>query len=215
MIIEQNVLHPGDQRYTIAVPTGYTDETPVPLILALHFAGHGAPYYGRIILEELVEPALGDLGGLIVAPDCTSGSWSNPQSEADVLTLLDYISNNYAVDLERVVVTGYSMGGNGTWYLAARNPDRFSAAVVLSGWPPEEAGRVDWQVPIYVIHSRQDELMPLEPTQYIVNALSEQGVEIKLVVLDGITHFETFRFIEPLRSAVPWIEQVWQGKSRS
>jgi len=215
MNIEQKLLQPGDQRYTIAVPTGYSDETPVPLVLALHFAGHGTPFYGRLILEELVEPALGDLGGLIVAPDCTADSWSNAQSEADVLTLLDYVSANYAIDPGRVIVTGYSMGGNGTWYLAARNPGRFSAAVALSGWPSDEVGQVDWQVPIYVIHSRQDEFMPLEPTQFIVNSLAEQGIEIELMVLDGITHFETYRFIEPLKSVVPWIEQVWQGKSRS
>ncbi len=212
MNIEQKVLQPGDQRYTIAFPTGYSENTPVPLILALHFAGHGTPFYGRMILEELVKPALGDLGGLIVAPDCTSDSWSNPQSEADVLALLDYVSNNFAVDPERVVVTGYSMGGNGTWYLAARNPGRFSAALVLSGWPPDEVGLVDWQVPSYVIHSRQDELMPLEPTRFAVTALAEKGVEIELMVLDGITHFETFRFIDPLRSVVPWIEQVWQAQ---
>ncbi len=210
MNIEQKVLPPGDQHYTIAVPTGYSGDKPVPLILALHFAGHGTPYYGRMILEELVEPALGDLGGLIVAPDCTADTWSNPQSEADVLTLLDYVSKNYAVDPERIVVTGYSMGANGTWYLAARHPGRFSAAVVMSGWPPDEVGRVDWQVPIYVIHSQQDEFIPLEPTRFAVTSLAEKGADIELLVLDNITHFETYRFIEPLRSVVPWIEQVWQ-----
>ena len=215
MNIEQKVLHPGDQRFTISVPAYYSDERPVPLILALHFAGHGTPFYGRMVLEELVEPALGSLGAIILAPDCTADSWSNPQSEADVMTLLDYVSNNYAIDPKRVMVVGYSMGGNGAWYLAARHPGRFSAAIVMSGWPPDEVGLVDWQVPIYVIHSRQDELMPLEPTQYSVNTLAEQGAEIELMVLDGITHFETYRFIEPLHSVAPWIEKVWQGKGEN
>jgi len=212
MNIEQKVLLPGDQRYTIATPTGYTGDKPVPLVLALHFAGHGTPFYGRIILEELVEPALRALEALIVAPDCTAETWSDPHSEADVLTLLDYLSNNYAVDAERVLITGYSMGGNGTWYMAARHADRFSAAVVVSGWPSPEVEGVDWKVPIYVIHSRQDEFVPLEATQYAVNSLAEQGAEIKLVVLDGITHFETHRFIEPLHSVVPWVEGLWQDK---
>ena len=49
----------------------------------------------------------------------------------------------------------------------------------------------------------------------ITAPIVQQGVEIELLVLDGITHFETYRFIEPLKSVVPWIEQVWQGKSRS
>ncbi len=213
MTIAQEVLQPGNQRYTIAIPDGYPGEVPVPLILALHYAGHGTPYYGRTILEQLVEPALRDLGAVIVAPDCTAASWSDLQSEAAVLSLLDFVSNSYNVDTERVIVTGYSMGGNGAWYLAARNPDRFSAAVVMSGWPPAEIGQVEWQVPVYVIHSRDDELMPLEPTQYAVNTLAEQGVDIESSFLDGITHFETYRFIEPLSSTVPWIKGIWNEKS--
>jgi predicted peptidase len=211
MNIEQKVLQPGDQRYTIAVPANYPDEGPVPLILALHFAGHGTPFYGRTVLEELVEPALSSLGAILLAPDCTAEAWNNPQSEADVITLLDYVSNSYPIDPKKVVVVGYSMGGSGAWYLAAQHPGRFSAAIVMSGWPPDEIDLVDWQVPIYVIHSRQDELIPLERTQSSVNFLAEQGAELELIVLDGITHFETYRFREPLRSAVPWIKKVWQG----
>lgn len=213
MNIEQKVLIPGDQRYTIAVPPGDPDRKPVPLILALHFAGHGMPFYGRTLLEQLVVPALHGLGALIVAPDCTASSWSDPQSEADVLTLLDFVLDHYAVNAERILVTGYSMGGNGTWYLAARHPDRFSAAVVMAGWPPTEVARVDWKVPLYVIHSRDDEFMPLEPTKYTVNSLVEQGAEIEFRILEGITHFETYRYIEPLKSVIPWLDSLWQEKA--
>ena len=214
MSIKQEILQPGDKRYSIAYPAGYPPDEPVPLILALHFAGHGTPYYGRTILEQLVEPALGDLGAVIVSPDCTADSWSNPQSEADVLSLLDYISNRCNVDPGKILVTGYSMGGNGAWYLAARNPDRFSAAVVMSGWPPAEIGQLDWQIPVFVIHSRNDEFMPIEPTQDAVNILAEQGVEIEFTILDGITHFETYRFIKPLNAVIPWIEGLWGVKSK-
>jgi predicted peptidase len=213
MNIEQKVLIPGDQRYTIAVPTGDPDQKPVPLILALHFAGHGMPFYGRILLEQLVVPALHGLGALIVAPDCTASSWSDPQSEADVLTLLDFVLDHYAVNAERILVTGYSMGGNGTWYLAARHPDRFSAAVVMAGWPPAEVTQIGWKVPLYVIHSWDDEFMPLEPTKYTVNSLVEQGAEIEFRILEGITHFETYRYVEPLKSVIPWLDSLWQEKA--
>lgn len=214
MIIEQEVLQPGEQRYTIAFPEEYPGDDDVPLILALHFAGHGTPYYGRTILEYLVEPALRDLGAVIVAPDCTAKSWSEPQSEKDVLAVLDFVVNNFAVDRKRILVTGYSMGGNGAWYLAARNQELFSAAVVMSGWPPAEVGQVEWQVPVYVIHSRGDEFIPIEPTQYAASIMAEQGVEIEFVILEDVTHFETHRFIKPLNSAIHWINGIWQSKSR-
>ncbi len=106
------------------------------------------------------------------------------------------------------------MGGNGAWYLAARNPERFSAALVMSGWPPAEIGQVDWQVPVYVIHSRSDEFIRIEPTRYAASILAEQGVEIEFVILEDVTHFETHQFIKPLHSAIHWINRIWQRKSR-
>lgn len=208
--IQEKVLPSGEQRYTIAVPAGYSGNQPVPLVLALHFGGEVTPFYGRTILEELIEPALRELGAIIIAPDCPTNSWTDPQSEKAVLELLAYVEKNYAVDVQRRLITGYSMGGAGTWYLAARNPDRFSAAVVMAGWPPQAIEDVEWKIPLVIIHSRQDEIVPLQPTEYFSNTLQEKGVPVKLVVLDGITHYEMFRFVEPLRTTISWVESVWQ-----
>ena len=210
MTIHEKVLPSGDQRYTIAVPAGYTGDQPVPLVIALHFGGEVTPFYGRTILEELVEPALRDLGAIIVAPDCPTNSWTDPQSEKAVLELLAYVEKNYAVDAQRRLITGYSLGGTGTWYLTARNPDRFSAAVIMAGWPPQAIEEVEWKIPLVIIHSRQDEIVPLQPTEDFANTLQAKGAPVKMVILDGITHYEVFRFVEPLRTTVSWVESVWQ-----
>lgn len=211
--IEQKVNPQTDQRYCIAFPEGYAAHEPAPLILALHFAGHGTPFYGRFILEELVEPGLRELGAIIVAPDCTGDSWDESESEADVLNLLDFVSGEWLIDREKVVVTGYSMGGNGAWHLAAHHPGIFSAAVILSGWPPARMSLMDCQVPVYVIHSQADEFVPVESTQSVVAGLTEQGIESEFVLLEEITHFETYRFKQPLKTAVPWIKSLWREKS--
>jgi predicted peptidase len=212
---EQNVKPDTDHRFAVAYPTGYSDDPTVlaPLVLALHFAGHGSPFYGRLFLEDLVAPALDSLGAIILAPDCTAASWQDRKSEADVVNLLDYVFDHYPVDRRRVLVVGYSMGGNGAWFLAAHHPDIFSAAVIVSGWPPVDLKTVDWQVPTYVLHSRQDEFVPLETTQDAVDYLAAQGAEIEIKILDGITHFETWRFIEPLRAIVPWVQDIWGNNS--
>lgn len=211
MKIEERVLPDGEQRYTIAIPTDYIDEKPVPLVLALHFGGTVTPFYGRIILEGLIEPALQGLGAIIIAPDCPTNSWTDDHSEIGVLALLDHINEHYSIDPDKVLITGYSMGGNGAWHLAARNQDRFSAAVIMAGWPPPGIEEIDWGMPLYIIHSRQDELVPLEPTEVAVDALKAKGVSLEFVVLDSITHFETYLFVDPLREAISWIEDVWRG----
>ncbi len=208
--VKEQVLQPGNRRYALAIPQGYTGAQPVPLVVALHFGGEVTPFYGKLMLTGLVEPALRELGAIIVAPDCTGADWTDPQSEADVLALLDHIQDSYNVDSRRILITGFSMGGTGTWHLAARHQERFAAALIMAGLPESGVVDVSWDVPLYVIHSRDDQLMPLEATQAVASQLRAKGVSIELVVLDGITHYETSRFMEPLQEAVPWIQRAWQ-----
>ncbi len=196
--------------YTIAIPPGYTGNQPAPLILALHFGGEVTPFYGGAFLDVLVGPALGDVGAILLAPDAAAGSWSNAQSEANVIALLDTIQNHYNIDTTRTLVTGFSMGGRGTWYMAARHQNRFAAAIPIAARPESDSGEIEWRIPLYIIHSRQDEVVPLEPVETVVGQLKARGVSVELVVVEGITHFETSRFIGPLRAAIPWIQNVWK-----
>ena len=215
-VVREHVLQPGNRRYTLALPADYTGDHPAPLVLALHYGGQVTPYYGRGLLAGLVEPALRGLEAIIVAPDCpiVTTDWTHPDSETYVLELLDHIQATYAIDAQRMLITGYSMGGIGTWYLAALHQKRFAAALPMAAHPPKTAVDVDWRIPLHIIHSRRDELFPLEPVEATVDQLKAKGVAIALVVLDNITHYETHRFVEPLREAIPWIERAWQQASR-
>jgi predicted peptidase len=212
--VQQLVLQPGDRRVTLALPAGHAGERPLPLVVALHYAGHGAPFYGRGVLEGLVEPALRDLGAVIAAPDCTGSDWTGPRSEAGVLALLDHLQKTVPVDPRRTLVTGYSMGGHGAWHLAGRYPDRFAAALVMAAWPPPAALAGGWRTPLYVIHSRQDEVVPLAATERAVRELQARGAAVELVVVERTGHYETHRFVAPLRAAVPWIERLWTEPGR-
>ncbi len=206
----QQVLQSRSLRYTIFIPDGYTDAQPTPLILALHFGGEVSPFYGGFFLDVLVGPALGDMGAILVAPDAVGGGWSNSQSEANVIALLDSIHNNYNIDSRKTLVTGFSMGGRGTWYMAARHQNRFAAALLIAARPEDNSGDIEWNIPLYIIHSRQDEVVPIAPVETVAGQLKDKGVSVELVVVEGIAHFETARFITPLREAIPWIQNVWK-----
>ncbi len=208
--IREEVLQPGGLRITFAVPAGYTGATPAPLVVALHFAGKVTPFFGREFLTGLVGPGLRDLGAVIAAPDCRGRDWTDPVSEADVLALVDHAMRTYRIDPARVLLTGYSMGAMGTWYLAARHQDRFSAALIVSGLPLARAAEVDWRIPLYVIHGRDDERLLLKPTADVVKQLQAKGASVRLVVVDGLTHYQLPGFIPYLRAAVPWIQRAWR-----
>jgi len=125
-----------------------------------------------------------------------------------VNALLDMVLAKYSVDPARVAVTGYSMGGAGSWHFAAKYPDRFSAAIPVAGRPPQSLA--GWRLPILAIHSRDDDVMPIALTEARIAELQKSGVNAKLVALTGITHFQTYRFVEGLREAVPWLKEIWK-----
>src|SRR5579864_1182103 len=197
-------------RYAIDIPSNYSPSTPVPLILALHFGVRGGDAIGagRDVMQILVRPALTELGAIIVAPDSVRGDWSSPENEKAVTALLDMVMTHYSIDKGKVAVTGYSMGGQGSWRLAEKFPERFSAAIPVAGRPPASAS--GWRLPVLAIHSRDDQVAPFGPTEARIAELQKAGVNAKLILLTGITHYETYRFRDALRQAIPWLRGVWK-----
>src|ERR1700731_21683 len=84
-----------------------------------------------------------------------------------VIALLDEVMNKYAVDASRVYLTGHSMGGFGTWYLAYKHPEKFAAIAPMSAPMVITAGASRLkEMPIWVFHGEKDELVPV-PTSKI------------------------------------------------
>ena len=159
-------------------------------------------------MKALIKPALEGLGAIIVAPDSSGGGWDTPENDRAVNLLLDQVLQSYAIDKKKMVVTGFSMGGRGAWSWAAKYPDRFSAAVPVAGRPPESLE--GWRVPVMAIHSVHDTVVPIGPTQDAIATLKSAGARAEIVVLSGPGHHETYKFVDGLRQAVPWLQQIWK-----
>jgi len=196
-------------RYALSIPKGYEPEKPRPLVLALHYGGTVTPYYGKGFLVQLVEPGVKSLGAIIVAPDCPSRNWTNPMSESGVMALVEHILENYSVDRERILVMGYSLGGRGTWYMASRHADLFTAAIPMAGWPSEEMAEKIGDMPICIIHSVDDEVVEMEPTKEAVKSLEARDAPVKLITVRGITHYQVPDYAKYLKQAVRWIKEKW------
>ena len=196
--------------YAISIPPTYSPATPVPLILALHFGvgDRDSAGVGADLVKGLIGPALVGLGAIIVAPDSVRGNWSSAENEKAVNGLLDFVMAHYAIDEKKVAVTGYSMGGTGSWHLAEKFPERFSAAIPIASRPPASAA--GWRLPVLAIHSRDDQVAPFDPAAARIAELQKAGVNAKLIALSDITHYEIPRFRDALRQAVPWLREIWK-----
>ncbi len=197
-------------RYSLSVPE-LEKGSAVPLVLALHYGGEVTPWFSMPYLEMLPEPAFERLGAIIIAPDCPGRGWGDPASEQAALALVRHALHNWPADPQRVVVTGFSMGGMGTWHLAARHPEIFSAALPVAGGP---SGGPPVTIPLYAIHSRQDQVIDLGPAKKAVQEMKKRGVTARLVVLeDGPTHYSTAAFAPALRRGVKWVQQLWDAEA--
>jgi pimeloyl-ACP methyl ester carboxylesterase len=116
----------------------------------------------------------------------------------------------HAVDRSRILITGFSMGGRGTWYLAARHPDRFTAAIVMATGPGQGSLEGLAAMPIYVIHSPDDEVVPYEPVEELVVTLAARGYRVQMMRLPGASHGMMGDYVGPLQAAGDWVQQQWR-----
>ncbi len=62
------------------------------------------------------------------------GSLYQNYGEVDVLEAIEAVARRYAIDRDRITITGASMGGAATWYLISHYPDLFAAAAPFCGY---------------------------------------------------------------------------------
>ena len=118
---------------------------------------------------------------------------------------------HYAIDTTRVLVTGFSMGGRGAWFHAARHADIFTAAIPMAA---STGGLSEVELatqPTYVIHSRADEVVPFEPAERNARALERAGRTIRFEGLWDYTHFEMYRYVDALKRGGRWVAERWNA----
>ncbi len=127
--------HDGtEQRYVLMKPTSFDQTKPHHVLVALH--GHGSDRW------QFVKDGRGECraardvaskhGFLFVSPDYrASTSWMGPAATADMLQLLTDIRKQYRVD--KVIISGGSMGGTSAMAFAAMHPDLVDGVVSLNG----------------------------------------------------------------------------------
>jgi predicted peptidase len=206
----------------------------IPLLICLHPGWDGqipSPHYGEHFLSAIFIPAFAQTGAVIAAPDCPGGSWNNQKSKAAILELLDNLIDRHRIDQTRVSIVGYSAGGWGAWYLLLDSAEKFSSAIMFATLPVidpadnlmenfskseelilsrlDEWTRVLPPVPITMIHSRADELLPYAKARLAYQALLNDHRQVQFDTVEGVGHFEADGYIGPLRTAVPWLIETW------
>lgn len=186
--VQRQVTRTGSYNYLLFLPKRYAQtQEKWPVILFLHGAGERGSNLDDVKrhgIARIVEERP-DFPFITISPQCPRGQyWSVMRLSA----LLDEAIATYQIDLNRVYLTGMSMGGYGTWYLAAAQPQRFAAiAPVCGGGNPDAAYKLK-ALPVWAFHGARDPVVPLSESEAMVAALQACGGNVRFTVYPEASH---------------------------
>jgi predicted peptidase len=180
--------HYGHLRFLLYLPHNYDKQSASwPLLVYLHGAGTRGNDVHQVATEG---PPLRIVQGdrppfIIAAPQCPMNQYWQPEI---VHALAERLATTYSVNRDQVYLTGYSMGGYGTWATAAAYPSQFAAIVPIAGGGQTDSAADLAKMPIWAFHGEHDDVIPLSASRDMVKAVQSAGGHAKLTVLKNKGH---------------------------
>jgi predicted peptidase len=221
-------------RYQVYVPVNYVRGKALPVILFLHGVGEGGEdglLQTQVGLGPAIRQARQRFPFIVVFPQARHDQLWTGEMATLALKTLDQTVEEFKADPQRLYVTGISMGGFGTWYVAAKAPGKFAAIVPICGFvnvkrpdlPAERktsvmkddpfakspdpyvavASQIS-KVPSWIFHGGADPVISPDESRRMFQTLKASGFDVKYTEYDGVAHDAWDRaYAEP--DLVPWL----------
>lgn len=217
-------------RYQVYIPADFRSKKSWPVMLFLHGAGERGSdglLQTDVGLPHAIRQNASRFPFVVVIPQCNQDkTWGEPEMRAQALAALDASISEFHGDRNHIYLTGLSMGGFGTWEIAAANPGRFAALVpICSGvrplkdWPElkvkvsdaskaadpyAEVARRIGHTPVWMFHGDADQSVPVEESRHMAEALKAANAEFKYTEYPGVNHNSWDKaYAEP--ELLPWL----------
>ncbi len=221
-------------RYQVYVPVNYAQGKLHPVVLFLHGAGEGGEdglLQTQVGLGPAIRQARERFPFIVVFPQVRRDQFWAGEMTTLALKTLDQTVKEFDGDPQRLYVTGVSMGGFGTWYVAAQAPGKFAAIVPICGFvnlkrpdlpaerkafvlkdnpfaeSPDPYAAVASQiskVPTWIFHGGADPVISPDESRRMFQTLKASGFDVKYTEYDGVAHNAWERaYAEP--DLVPWL----------
>jgi len=176
-------------NYLLYVPPSYSQGPAAdwPLILFLHGSeqrGDDPALLQDVALLAFAEQE-GDFPFVALIPQCPRNTHWPPSI---VKKVLDAVEAMLRIDRDRVYLTGFSLGGYGTWRTAAAFPGTFAAIAPICGMSDlPDAPRLS-RIPIWAFHGAQDVNVPVTESRKMIDTLRKSGADARLTVYPDLAH---------------------------
>lgn len=194
-IIQQEVYDPSTLNYLLFMPrdSSAVENGKYPLIISLHGIGERGTDLWRVKNEGLPKILDGknDFKFIVISPQCPSSTewYYNDDIQQKLDKMIDSVINRYPVDVNRIYLTGLSMGGIGTLDMAIRYPARFAALIPIAfriedGW--NLCAIKD--IPMWAFHGERDDIIPISKAQTVINILVVCGGNPLFTIYPDLYH---------------------------
>lgn len=184
----------GDFRCGVYIPPSYNPSKRYPLVIYLH--GKSDTVTRNIGWYH--EPAALTDPAIVLSPKCPlseTGEWGNSWSSGNppmikkTFEMIDIIKKQYNLDMDRFYIYGISMGAIGTFGLVQKFPEMFAGGYAVCGWGAPDAAPQLSKVPFWIFHGDQDDVVPVEGSRGIYNAVvAHGGKQIRYTEFKGVKH---------------------------
>lgn len=176
--------------YAKYLPKDFDENKKYPLVLFLHGAGEWGDDLDvacRHGFMKHVRESGKEYPFICIAPQIPKDKYWGCYTES-LVKFLDYICDTLPVDLDRVYLTGLSMGGTGTWMFAMAERNRFAAIAPICGSGIYWFGEALINTPIMVYHGDCDNVVPIENSLEMIKSVNMRGGNAQIKVLKGVWH---------------------------
>ena len=178
-----------DFQYLEYLPADYGTGKRFPLVIFLHGAGERGDNVELTAVHGYLKHARKgtEYPFVVIAPQCPNDTYWGAYIES-LNALLDYALAHYDVDPDRVILTGLSMGGTGTWLWSLANPQRFAAIVPVCGTGVTWFGGQLANTPVWACHGEADDCVDVTESIRMVQSIRRSGGKPRLSLYPGVGH---------------------------
>ena len=182
----------ADIKYVVFVPHDYKGDKEYPVILFLHGAGESGTdgeKQVKVGLGKAIRDKKEKFDFITIFPQSQKGGWKADSAEGKrAVAILEEVEKAYKTDKKRVYLTGLSMGGAGTWSLAAAHPARWAAIAPICGYgDPANADKIK-HLPIWSFCGDKDSAKLVDNNRAMSKALKAVGANARYEEYPGVPH---------------------------